>query len=100
MAKQSGKFGALAEFRHQPEQQPQEEGKTTPLVMTSPAAPLVRGRGRPSGKRSNPEFEPTNVLLRKRTKKMAGRVLEDSETGQDLSELIEELLAKWISTRT
>jgi hypothetical protein len=99
MAKQSGKFGALAEFRHQPEQQPREDGKT-PLAMTSPAPPVVRGRGRPSGKRSNPEFEPTNVLLRKRTKKMAGRVLEDSETGQDLSELIEELLAKWISTRT
>ena len=93
MAKQPGKFGALAEFRHQP----QEEGKTAAVVMTPP--PLVRGRGRPSGKRSNPEFEPTNVLLRKRTKKIAGRVLEDSDSGQDLSELIEELLDKWISTR-
>ena len=96
MAKQPGKFGALAEFRHQP--QPQEEGKTSPLP-DPPVPPLVRGRGRPSGKRSNPEFEPTNVLLRKRTKKIAGRVLEDLETGQDLSELIEELLDKWISTR-
>jgi hypothetical protein len=96
MAKQPGKFGALAEFRHQP----QEEGNTAAVVMATPPPPIVRGRGRPSGKRSNPEFEPTNVLLRKRTKKIAGRVLEDSESGQDLSELIEELLDKWISTRT
>ena len=95
MAKQPGKFGALAEFRHQP----QEEGNTPAVVMTPPTPPVVRGRGRPSGKRSNPDFEPTNVLLRKRTKKIAGRILEDTETGQDLSELIEELLNKWISTR-
>jgi hypothetical protein len=100
MAKQPGKFAALAEFRHH--SPPQEEGETATAVMTAPppAPPVVRGRGRPSGKRSNPEFEPTNVLLRKRTKKIAGRILEDTESGQDLSELIEELLDKWISTRS
>jgi hypothetical protein len=97
MVKQSGKFGALADFRHQ--SQPQEEGQTATAVLTAPAPPALRGRGRPAGKRSNPDFEPTNVLLRKRTKKLAGRILEDTEAGQDLSELIEELLDKWISAR-
>jgi hypothetical protein len=31
---------------------------------------------------------------------MAGRLLEDGETGNDLSDLIESLLADWISKRS
>ena len=96
MAKQSGKFGALAELRHPP----QEEARTATAVLAEPPAAAVRGRaGRPYGKRSNPDFEPTNVLLRKRTKKSAVRILEDTEADQDFSELIEDLLSKWISER-
>jgi hypothetical protein len=57
---------------------------------------LSRGRGRPPGKRSDPDFQPTTVLLRKQTKKTATRLLEDQNTGQDLSELIEDLLTEWI----
>ena len=55
------------------------------------------GRGRPAGKRSNPDFEPTTVLLRKQTKRKASRLLEDIESEHDLSELIETLLTTWIS---
>ncbi|MDQ2842275.1 MAG: hypothetical protein M3Y72_14775 [Acidobacteriota bacterium] len=92
------KFGALAEFRQQhiePEQSTTETvSAETPLPEMSRQ---VKGRGRPTGKRSNPDYEPTTVLLRKQTKKMAGRMLEDAETDQDLSELIEQLLSKWIS---
>jgi hypothetical protein len=56
----------------------------------------VRGKGRPPGKRSDPDYQPTTVLLRIQTKKMANRLLEDGSTGQDLSELIEQLLIEWI----
>jgi hypothetical protein len=56
----------------------------------------VRGRGRPPGKRSDPDYQPTTVLLRKRTKKTAARLLEDTNAAQDLSDLIEQLLAEWI----
>jgi hypothetical protein len=56
----------------------------------------VRGKGRPPGKRSDPNYQPTTVLLRQHTKKMANRLLEDRNTGQDLSELIEHLLLVWI----
>lgn len=83
-----GKFGALAEFRQQ-----QPENAEQP-----PAA--AKGRGRPAGKRSNPDYEPTTVLLRKLTKKAAVRMLEDTDAGLDLSELIEELLTERISRRT
>jgi hypothetical protein len=34
--------------------------------------------------------------LRQQTKKVANRLLEDGNTGQDLSELIEQLLMEWI----
>jgi hypothetical protein len=34
--------------------------------------------------------------LRKETIKQANRKLEDIENGQDLSELLEQLLAEWI----
>jgi len=100
----SGKFGALADFRQQkhsdsvaavPAFSSQEGGGETP-----PSAAPVRGRGRPTGKRSNPEFEPTTVLLRKKTKRAAGRKLEDVDANQDFSELIEELLNQWISAHS
>jgi len=63
------------------------------------AAPS-RGKGRPPGKRSDPDYQPTTVLLRKQIKKTARRLLEDTGTGQDLSELIEQLLVEWIQQQT
>jgi len=60
----------------------------------------VRGKGRPPGKRSDPDYQPTTVLLRHHTKKMANRLLEDKSTGQDLSELIEQLLTEWIQRQS
>ena len=62
--------------------------------------PIVRGRGRPRSKSSNPDYQPTTVILRKRTKRTAARMLQDQETGQDLSDLIEELLSEWIQKHT
>jgi hypothetical protein len=57
---------------------------------------MGRGRGRPPGKRSDPDYQPTTVLIRKHTKKTAARLLEDTDSGQDLSDLIEQLLMEWI----
>jgi hypothetical protein len=71
--------------------QPLEEQETA-----TPAAPVVRGRGRPPGKRSDPDYQPTTVFLRKHTKRKANRLLEDQEAGQDLSDLLEQLLTEWI----
>jgi hypothetical protein len=52
------------------------------------------GRG---GKRSNPEFSPTTFFVRKDTKRKASRLLEDTNAGKDLSDLVEDLLEQWIS---
>ena len=88
-----GKFGAIRTVRQE---------HTDPHLDSTvgPQMPPVAMRGRPAGKRSNPEFEPTTVFLRKNTKKTANRTLEDSGIKQDLSELIEELLQVWISARS
>jgi hypothetical protein len=93
---QASKFsGALSRLRDgpAPPEQPAEQ-------VPSPAPPAVtptaaKGRGRPAGKRSDPEFKPTTLLLREKTKRAAMRLLEDNGREQDLSELVEQLLAQW-----
>jgi hypothetical protein len=89
-----GKFGAIRTVR-QDQPVSQSEATATPSSQPTP----ISMRGRPAGKRSNPDFEPTTIFLRKATKKTANRTLEDSGVKQDLSELIESLLQKWISAR-
>jgi hypothetical protein len=87
MAEEQSKFsGVLAKLK----QPPVEE---QPVIAETPEE---RGRGRPRAKSSDPDYQPTTVILRKRTKRTANRLLEDQEAGQDLSELIEELLLEWI----
>jgi hypothetical protein len=83
--------GALAKLKQRPAEQPAARQPDPPV-----AAEPARGKGRPPGKRSDPDYQPTTVLLRQQTKKMANRLLEDKSTGQDLSELIEQLLTEWI----
>jgi len=87
MAEEQSKFSGVLSKLKQPliEEQP-----------VTPETPEVRGRGRPHAKSSDPDYQPTTVILRKRTKRTAARLLEDQEIGQDLSELIEELLLEWI----
>lgn len=87
--------GALTELQQRPTKQPVTRQPAPPLA----AAP-ARGKGRPPGKRSDPDYQPTTVLLRQQTKKLANRLLEDGSTGQDLSELIEQLLTEWIQQHT
>jgi hypothetical protein len=106
MADPKSRFGALKSFREQLPMEDNEKPAAEPAASYNPPmprsamVPAGKGRGRPAGKRSNPDFEPTTVLLRTRTKRMAGRLLEDGETGNDLSDLIESLLADWISKRS
>ena len=88
-----GKFGAIKSVR----QESHLASENVPIEVKP--QPVLVSRGRPAGKRSNPDFEPTTIFLRKATKKVANRTLEDRGERKDLSELVEELLQGWISER-
>src|ERR1700751_209976 len=93
------KFGALAQLRTS---KPEPEGETpSPPKPAAPEPVSVHARstrppGRPPGKRSNAEWDYANILLRKQTKKLANRKLEDEGTDKELSELVERLLGMYL----
>jgi hypothetical protein len=91
------KFGAIKNVRQ--EASVLESTEIAGIAVEVKPQPTLVTRGRPAGKRSNPAFEPTTIFLRKATKKIANRTLEDRDDRQDLSELVEELLQGWISER-
>jgi hypothetical protein len=90
MAEKSKFDGALGRLNKRPTTT--EDGPPAAL-----AGVVATGKGRPTGKRSDPEFSPTTFFVRKDTKRKAARMLEDQDAGKDLSDLVEQLLAKWIS---
>jgi hypothetical protein len=77
----------------------------SPAPVATPSPPASRpdiheekgGKGRPAtGKKSNGEYCQTTISIRKETRKRVKQALLDAETGQDVSELVEELLTKWL----
>lgn len=56
-------------------------------------------RGRPSGKRSDPDFVGFTTYIRKDTHRKAKIALLESEDGRELSELVEDLITKWLQSQ-
>ena len=100
MAEQSKFAGALARLK-QPavaEPPPEEPAVQERLAPPMPVAVTAGGgKGRPpTGKLGNADGDRYTVLLRKVTHKRALRRLQDLDTDQDLSELVNELLTEWL----
>jgi hypothetical protein len=72
---------------------------SVPLRVDTPKAetPAPKARG---GKSSDPNYSQYSVYLRRAVRKKVGRALDDADTGQDFSELVEELLVQWLASRT
>jgi len=83
MAEQSKFAGALGRLSNRPQ------------TVAAPSVRAAQGNGR-GGKRSNPEFSATTFFVRKETKRQAARLLEDTNSRKDLSDLVEELLRQWV----
>jgi hypothetical protein len=67
-----------------------------PPPSPAPAAAVERkGRG---GKSSDPNYSQFSVYLPKLLRKKVGRALDDADTGQDFSELVQELLQQWLAS--
>ena len=63
-----------------------------------PSLATARPRtGKSSDKANYSQF---SVYLRKDTRKKVGRALDDAESGQDFSELVQSLLEQWLALRT
>jgi hypothetical protein len=75
------------------------KGMRKKAAESSPAPAVKRGRGRPTGKRSDPDFEQVTSYIRRQT--YADVKIELIREGQrrEFSELVEELLSKWLKSR-
>jgi hypothetical protein len=51
---------------------------------------------REPGKRSNPDYKQFSVLLKKRTHMLVSHTLDKLGGGQDVSELVQQLLEQWL----
>jgi hypothetical protein len=72
----------------------------TSVKKSSPAGETTtKKRGRPYGKRSNPEYVQTTAYVRGDTYKAIKIALIEEDQGREYSELVEELLSKWLKSR-
>ena len=88
MAESKSKYAqTIASIRQRPAEQPGSTASAEP----------VPGRGRPPGKRSNPEWKLYSHFLKKQTQREATNILRNEENGRDLSDVLQELLEEWLT---
>jgi hypothetical protein len=73
--------------------------KTSSKKSSAATETTTKRRGRPSGKRSNPDYVQTTAYVRGDTYKAIKIALIEEDQGREYSELVEELLAKWLRAR-
>jgi len=100
MAEKRGKFAALADLNNPAADVIKPEA---PIAETEPNTPNAepkstgQGRGRPiSGKRSNPEYRLFSHYLKRKTQRAAVAKLMAKDDGKDLSDVLQELLERWV----
>jgi hypothetical protein len=62
--------------------------------------PAARKRKRPIGKYRDPDFDQCSIWMRKKTRRDAGRRLEDMDSDMDFSDLVEKLVQQWLKSTT
>lgn len=92
MSKFKGKFGDALKAAKQPEVK-QEKSPPAAKVTEPPK------KGRPKGKRSNPDFEQVTAYVRSKTYRDTKIALLQQDELDDFSELVERLLVEWLSTQ-
>ena len=86
-----GKFAALRHLREPANNSEAGADQSAPVI------PHPKGKGRPPGKRSNPEWKLYSHFLKKRTQRAATDILRAEDDARDLSDVLQELLEKWIA---
>ena len=94
---EKSKFAAILRQRRDGAEETEEE-QDEPLNRQV-SSPAKRKRGRPAGgKRSNPEYEQTSIYL-PRILHADVKIALVREGRNDFSELVEELISKWLKGR-
>lgn len=60
-------------------------------------AKVARPRGRPPGKRSDPDWKLFSHFLKRSTQRQATALLFEQDDGRDLSDVLQSLLEKWVA---
>lgn len=96
------RFAALKTLRQQPAEPTEptsiDEGRDQAIagpVKVEPAAHTPRRPGRPNGKRSDPDYERMNLIVKKDTRRKVDMKLLQEGKSEDLSELVDRLLREW-----
>ena len=71
--------------------------KSNPPIVDEKSQPVKKGR--PKGKRSNPDFEQVTAYVRSKTYRQTKIALLQQDELSDFSELVEELLSEWLNTQ-
>lgn len=71
--------------------------KSSPPIVEPGPEPVKKGR--PKGKRSNPDFEQVTAYVRSQTYRQTKIALLQQSELEDFSELVEKLLIEWLSTQ-
>lgn len=79
-----------------------KERETTEEAITptdQPPEKLAKKRGRPKGKRSDPDYEQVTAYIKKETYRQVRMALLQQPDSQDFSELVEQLLDDFLRTQ-
>ena len=97
------KFKNILDAANQPQEPDKVKQKTKTVKKSEPPItnekPEPVKKGRPKGKRSNPDFEQVTAYVRSSTYRQTKIALLQQEELEDFSELVEELLTEWLSTQ-
>jgi hypothetical protein len=93
------KFDSLFEARGVGGGAGKKGSKTKKGGKAQAAGAESRKRGRPSGKRSDPDYVGFTTYIRKDTHHEVKLALLQEKEGRELSELVEDLLTGWLKSR-
>lgn len=74
-------------------------GKFDKVLKNRPVAPATSGRGRPRGKRSDPDYEQVTAYVKRATYAETKIALIREGEKREFSDLIEHLLTEWLASR-
>jgi hypothetical protein len=100
MAEESKYGKALDALKQNQQPAPTGKLKQATVEQRTETKQTVLERVRPRSKRSDPAWRPYTLMLKRETHTEAGIILKRMDTGQDLSDLAQELFEQWVKAHS